>query len=106
MNSIFTEVMVILIWNLITFAIMGIDKRRAVNRRYRISESTLFSCAFLFGGTGIICGMYVFRHKTKHWSFKILVPAAVIVNIIAIYFLLQLGFMRFATAILSTLNLK
>ena len=28
----------------------------------------------LFGGTGALLGMRVFRHKTRHWKFRILVP--------------------------------
>lgn len=75
------------IWNLITFALMGIDKRKAQKGKYRISEKTLFLCAFLLGGIGVICGMYIFRHKTKHWSFRILVPISVIVNLAACYFI-------------------
>jgi uncharacterized membrane protein YsdA (DUF1294 family) len=76
------------IWNVITFSLMGIDKRKAEKHRYRISEKSLFLCAFLFGGIGVLCGMYLFRHKTKHWSFKIFVPVAVIINITVFYYLL------------------
>lgn len=76
-------------WNIITFSLMGIDKRKAVKHKHRISERSLFLCAFLFGGAGILCGMLVFRHKTKHWSFRILVPLAIITDIVAIYYLLQ-----------------
>ena len=28
----------------------------------------------LFGGTGALLGMRAFRHKTRHWKFRILVP--------------------------------
>jgi uncharacterized membrane protein YsdA (DUF1294 family) len=77
----------LVIWNLITFSLMGIDKQKATKHKYRISEKSLFLCAFLLGGIGVICGMYVFRHKTKHWSFKVFVPIAVITNIIAFYYL-------------------
>ena len=32
------------------------------------------------GGTGALLGMGVFRHKTRHWKFKICVPLAVLLN--------------------------
>jgi uncharacterized membrane protein YsdA (DUF1294 family) len=84
---------VLAFWNLIAFSLMGIDKRRAIKQKRRISEKSLFLCAFLFGGIGVLGGMYAFRHKTKHWSFKLLVPAAVILNIAVIlsihYFLFK-----------------
>lgn len=80
--------MVLVVWNLITFIMMGVDKRKAQNKKRRISERTLFSCSFLFGGIGVLCAMYAFRHKTKHWSFRILVLAAVLTDTIIFYFLL------------------
>jgi len=89
MNNITLFLTFLVVWNLITFILMSIDKHKAVKKRQRISEKSLFLCAFLFGGIGVFCGMYVFRHKTKHWRFKIFIPVAVIANIIASYFLFQ-----------------
>ena len=59
----------LLIMNIIGFALMGIDKRRAVKRLWRISESTLFVVAIIGGSLGSIIGMRFFHHKTKHWYF-------------------------------------
>lgn len=87
MNNVAILIVSLAIWNLVTFSLMGIDKQKAAKQKYRISERSLFLCAFLLGGIGVICGMYAFRHKTKHWSFKILVPIAVIVNTIVCYYL-------------------
>lgn len=70
--------------NLIAFALMGIDKRRAIQDRWRISERTLFLSALLFGSIGAIAGMYVFRHKTKHLSFRIGMPAILILQIVLV----------------------
>jgi len=55
--------------NLLGFALMGIDKRKAIRREYRISEKTLFMSSLLGGSIGTWAGMYVFHHKTKHWYF-------------------------------------
>lgn len=77
--------LVILVWNIITFAIMNIDKTKAKKSKWRIKEKTIFISAFLLGAFGVFAGMYVFRHKTKHRSFKIGIPIIAIINIISIY---------------------
>lgn len=61
--------------NIIGFALMGIDKKRAVRGAWRISEASLFLTAFLGGALGCTLGMRHFRHKTKHWYFKYGMPA-------------------------------
>ena len=74
----------IAVMNLIAFALMGIDKHKAKAGKWRIKEATLFLVTALFGGLGGTLGMYVFRHKTKHWYFKIGFPALLVVQIILI----------------------
>lgn len=64
----------LVIMNLTGFFVMGIDKRRAVRHAWRISERTLFLCSILGGSVGTWAGMYVFRHKTRHWYFVIGMP--------------------------------
>lgn len=75
----------LIIWNIFAFLLYGADKRKAVKHKRRISEKTLILTAFLMGGVGCLFGMAVFRHKTKHLKFKILVPLAVILNLGLIY---------------------
>ena len=74
--------------NILAFALMGIDKYKAQHHRWRIPEKTLFLSAILGGSIGSICGMQLFRHKTKHKSFVIGMPAILIVQLIlaAAYF--------------------
>jgi len=86
--KIFLELFVI--WNIVAFVIMAFDKYNAVKRKKRIRERTVFICAFIFGGIGILLGMYAFRHKTKHWKFKVLVPAAIVVNIVLGYVIFRI----------------
>ena len=76
-------VIVLLIYNLITFLLMGIDKFIAIKGKRRISEATLIVSAYTLGGIGVFLGMLVFRHKTKKAKFLILVPIAVILNAVA-----------------------
>lgn len=73
-----------LIWNLFTFLQMGMDKRKAVKEKQRISEKTLLLSAFFMGAVGSGAGMLAFHHKTKKWKFRILVPLALAVNLAAI----------------------
>jgi uncharacterized membrane protein YsdA (DUF1294 family) len=77
------------IWNLTTFILMGVDKQKAVKNKWRISEKSLFLCAFVMGGIGVLTGMELFRHKTKHLSFRILIPLAVITNMVVFYILFR-----------------
>lgn len=60
--------------NLFSFALMGWDKRCARKGRWRVSEKALFLAAGCFGALGGLLGMYVYRHKTKHWYFRIFFP--------------------------------
>jgi len=67
-------------WNIVTFALYGADKCKARKKKWRISETTLILCAFLMGSLGALFGMTIFRHKTKHMKFKLLIPTALIIN--------------------------
>lgn len=67
--------------NLVTFAVYGIDKRRARRGAWRVPEKTLFLLPLLGGSVGALLGMRVFRHKTKHWYFVWGVPAILLAQI-------------------------
>ena len=60
--------------NVLTFAVYGIDKYKAIHNQYRISENALFFLAMIGGSIGAYASMYTFRHKTKHKSFTIGIP--------------------------------
>ena len=71
----------LIIINIFAFALAGIDKHRARTHRWRIRERTLFLTAFVGGSVGLLFGMYVFRHKTKHPQFVFGVPAILILQV-------------------------
>ncbi len=73
--------------NLIGFAVMGIDKRKARKKLWRISEATLFIIAIIGGSLGSILGMRVFHHKTRHWYFVYGMPSILVLQIVLIYFI-------------------
>ncbi|MCL2376335.1 MAG: DUF1294 domain-containing protein [Defluviitaleaceae bacterium] len=82
------------LWNIITFAMYGADKGKAKKGRWRVSETALIACAFLMGGVGSFLGMRLFRHKTQHLKFKLLVPLAIIVNICVFVLLFYTGILE------------
>ena len=67
--------------NILGFALMGIDKRRARKMAFRIPEATLFAIAIIGGSLGSIIGMFLFKHKTKHWYFKFGLPLILILQL-------------------------
>lgn len=78
----------ITIMNVIGLAIMRIDKTRAKRHQYRISEKTLWLVAILGGAIGTTLGMQLFRHKTKHVSFKIGFPLLAVIQLVLFFLLL------------------
>ena len=69
--------------NIAAFILYGIDKQKARNHQWRISEACLICVAVLGGSVGALLGMFVFRHKTKHIKFLIGVPLILILQIAA-----------------------
>ena len=79
----------LLLVNLTAFVLMGLDKRRARRERWRIPEKTLFLPAVLGGSVGAIAGMYLFRHKTRHWYFRLGLPALLLLQVGLALFVLR-----------------
>ena len=57
--------------NLLLFIFMGIDKRAAKRKKWRIPERRLLTLGIIGGGIGGILGMLVFHHKTHRIYFTI-----------------------------------
>ena len=82
----------LLLINAAAFLLMLVDKLKARKNRWRIPERTLFGSALLGGSIGAILGMYTFRHKTKHLSFTLGMPAILIAQVaLAIWIFLKIG---------------
>lgn len=67
--------------NMAGFFAMLADKQRARKNKWRIKEQTLFLIALAGGSAGSIAGMYLFRHKTKHWYFVLGMPLILVLQI-------------------------
>lgn len=77
----------LLIINAVGFLLMLVDKRSAQKNLWRIPESTLFTAAAFGGSIGCLAGMYAFRHKTKHLTFTLGMPAILIAQIVLVIWL-------------------
>ena len=95
MNVIFILALYVIIVNIVGFAEMGIDKRRARKGAYRIPEANLFLTAIIGGSIGCIAGMYTFRHKTRHMSFVLGMPAILVAQAGILGYLLFAAPIRF-----------
>lgn len=67
--------------NILALALFGIDKSRARHKAWRIPERVLILSAILGGSAGALSGMILFRHKTRHAKFTIVIPLALILHV-------------------------
>lgn len=72
----------LVILNIIGFFSMRSDKRRAIAHGPRIPEKKLFTFALFGGSLGCLFGMLVYRHKTKHLSFRLGLPVILLLQVI------------------------
>ena len=68
--------------NALGLAVMGLDKKKAISNQWRIPEKTLFLVSAIGGSIGTLLGMYLFRHKTKHWYFVIGMPLILTIHLV------------------------
>ena len=91
--------------NVVTFLLFGIDKKRAKQHeayarsrgrrkktpekekppKRRIPEKTLFAAAILGGSIGAMLGMAVFHHKTRQPHFRWGMPAILLIQIVVVW---------------------
>lgn len=73
----------LIIINALGFVLMLADKQKAKKRTWRIPEKILLGTAAIGGSIGVLLGMELFRHKTKHPRFAIGVPVVIVLQLIA-----------------------
>ncbi|MBQ8705719.1 MAG: DUF1294 domain-containing protein [Paludibacteraceae bacterium] len=79
----------LIVINIVTFQVYGIDKWKAKQGSWRISEATLLILAVIGGSIGALLGMRVWHHKTMHKKFKYGLPLILLVQIALIYLILD-----------------
>jgi uncharacterized membrane protein YsdA (DUF1294 family) len=72
--------------SLVAIVAYGMDKRRAVRDKPRISERTLHLMSMVGGWPGAHWGRIVFRHKTQKMSFRIVFWIIVAVHLAIIVY--------------------
>ena len=82
-----TIVYILICINVLTFLVYGIDKWKAKQGSWRISEATLLTLAIIGGSIGALLGMKVWHHKTMHKKFKYGLPLILLAQIALIYFI-------------------
>ena len=85
MNSVLLYYLIAI--NIVTFFVYGIDKWKAKQGSWRISEATLLLLAVIGGSIGALSGMQIWHHKTIHLKFKYGLPLILMAQIVLIYFI-------------------
>lgn len=71
--------------NILAFLLCAADKLLAIHGCWRISEKALFTVSILGGSFGMLLGMYLMRHKTKHKKFTIGIPLILFLQCVAVF---------------------
>lgn len=74
----------LIVVNVVTFFVFGIDKWKSKRNKWRIPEAHLLGLAVIGGSIGAWIGMTLWHHKTMHKKFKYGVPAILILQIAAV----------------------
>ena len=82
-NNVFPYYLIFI--NIVTFLVYGIDKWKAKQGSWRISEATLLMLAVIGGTIGALLGMQVWHHKTMHLKFKYGLPLILLAQIALMY---------------------
>lgn len=75
-------ILYLIIINVVTFVIFGVDKYKAIRQEWRIRESTLLGLALIGGSIGGWLAMYIFHHKTKKVKFFVGIPVILVIQIV------------------------
>ena len=67
--------------NVFTFVLYAYDKLMAMRDKWRVPESMLLISAACMGAVGAYVSMRLFRHKTRHLLFVILVPVMLLAQV-------------------------
>lgn len=71
----------LIVANVVTFFVYGVDKWKAKRSKWRIREAALLLLAALGGSIGAWLGMKVWCHKTMHKKFKYGIPLIIILQV-------------------------
>ena len=70
LNEPATLLLIFLLLNVVVLCGYWWDKQAAIERAWRVSESTLLTLAFLGGSLGAVAAQQILRHKTRKEPFR------------------------------------
>ncbi len=80
----------LIVVNLVTYALFWYDKKASIHRKkQRIREKSLFLISLLGGALGGYMAMIIHRHKTRHLSFRVLIPLFFMIHFVIVFYLLN-----------------
>lgn len=71
----------LVILNVLTLGLFWWDKRCAIERRWRLPESTLLTLCLIGGSLGAKTGQGIFRHKTRKEPFRTSLNAIAVLHV-------------------------
>ena len=77
-------ILYLLIINAAGLLLMLVDKIKAKKNLWRIPEAMFFVIAAIGGSIGSLAGMYLCRHKTKHFHFILGMPLFLAIQIMTV----------------------
>ena len=79
----------LLVINLVTFIVYGIDKYNAIRQRSRVRIVTLLGLTLVGGSIGGLLAMYTFKHKTRKGYFSVGIPLIIVMQVVLVFFLMN-----------------
>lgn len=76
--------------NALAFSLFGVDKKKAVQHRWRVPEKTLIASAIIGGSIGAFIGMKAFHHKTKKPKFAVGIPVIIVIQVFLVAYLVYM----------------
>ena len=80
----------LLIVNVLTFIVYGVDKWKAHRGHWRVPEAMLLGLAALGGSVGAWLAMQKFHHKTQKKKFRYGVPLLFVLQVAAVVLLVNM----------------
>ncbi len=82
-------IIVIVILNVISFALVHLDKNKSIAQSERMPEVNFFVWAIFFSALGVLFGMFTFRHKTRKLTFVVGIGLLLLQQIALAYLILE-----------------
>ncbi len=80
---------ILVVLNIITFIVFGVDKHAKKNGGERIPEVTMFMLGMFGGALGAFLGMHYFRNKIHTGQFYLGMPAFLLLHVIIAFIVLS-----------------